>query len=146
MRSLQRDCNSSLPVAGYKRAAMADGNQTLALQEAPAEYVTAARELTREHYTSGRRRGAAAYDGMPDYKQNYLVRDALKVLGVPDYRGRQQKATAALFYLNPKKPGGGGTGHTLRLCEAKRVPYFLSDDWSVWLEELAEGSKTPSTA
>ena len=125
-----------LPVPGYKRGAWADGNQTLALQEAPAEYAVAARELTREHYTSGRRSGAAAYDGLPDYKQNYLDRDALKVLGVPDYRGRQQKAAAALFYLNPSKPGGGGTGHTLRLCEAKRVPYFLSEDWLGWSGEI----------
>ena len=81
-----------LPVSNYKHAAMADENQTLVLQEALVEYATVARELTREHYVSGRRTGAAAYDGLSDYKQNYLVCDTLKVLGIPDYRGRQQEA------------------------------------------------------
>ncbi len=56
----------------------------------------------------------------------------MKVLGVPDYRGLRHRATAALFYLDPPKPGGGGTGHTLRLCEVRGVPFFLADDWLTW--------------
>ena len=54
------------------------------------------------------------------------------MLGVEDYKGRKLKATAALFYLNPGKPRGGGTGHTIRICEAENVPYFLADDWLGW--------------
>jgi len=53
-------------------------------------------------------------------------------LGHTNYSGKRQKATTALFYLDPNKKNGGGTGHTLRLCEAQRVPYFLAEDWLSW--------------
>ena len=77
--------------------------------------------------------GGTAYDGLPAYKKTYLDRDALKVRGWVDYRNQRCKAMAALFYLNPNKKHGGGTGHTIRLCEAENVPYFLSDDWLTWI-------------
>lgn len=123
-----------LPVPDYKGGSIAPGNETMTLRDAPAEDYYTARELTRRHYAYGTRTGPDVYDGLPPFKQNYLDRDALKVLGYSDYSGRRRKATAALFHLNPAKPSGGGTGHTLRLCEAEKVPYFLADDWRQWLE------------
>lgn len=124
-----------LPVPNYRARSIAPDNETVALREvAPGDY-GAARTLCREHYEYGSRRGAEAFDSMPPFKKNYLERDALKVLGYASYSGKRPKATAALFYLDPAKKNGGGTGHTVRLCEAERVPYFLVDDWLQWIEE-----------
>ena len=122
-----------LPVPNYKGAVIDSDNEVMTLQEAPPEDFYSARTLTRANYVYGDRRGAEAYDGLPPFKQTYLDRDALKVLGTTDYRGGRMKATAALFYINPAKKNGGGTGHTLRLCEAEKVAYFLSDDWMTWV-------------
>ena len=123
-----------LPVRHYRAGTIAPANQMMALQEVPADDYASAKSQSREHYVSGRRSGPRAYDGLPDYKQNYLDRDALKVLGTKDYCGKRQNATVALFYLNPAKAQGGGTGHTVRLCEANQVPYFLSEDWLSWAD------------
>jgi hypothetical protein len=122
-----------LPVPNYRATAISSANEVAVLQEVPAEDYHAARTLTREHYAYGPDKGPTVYDALPPFKRTYLDRDALKVLGYPDYSGKRRKATAALFYLNPAKKNGGGTGHTLRLCEAERVPYFLSEDWVEWL-------------
>jgi len=121
-----------LPVPNYKSAAIERENDVMALQEAPPSDYRAARSLTREHYAYGTRHGADVYDRLPPFKQTYLDRDALKVLGTSDYSGRRMKATAALFYINPTRKRGGGTAHTLRLCEAEKVPYFLGGDWMTW--------------
>jgi hypothetical protein len=121
-----------LPVPHYKTESVAAANEVAVLQEVPPEDYGAAKALTREHYEYGSSKGAAAYDPLPPFKKTYLDRDALKVLGHTNYSGRRQKATVALFYLNPNKKNGGGTGHTLRLCEAQRVPYFLAEDWLSW--------------
>ncbi len=121
-----------LPIPNYKSDAIETGNQVMALQEAPKQDYHTAKNLTRENYVYGARRGAEVYDRLPPFKQTYLDRDALKVLGTSDYFGRRRKATAALFYVNPSKSNGGGTGHTLRLCEAEKVPYFLAEDWLLW--------------
>jgi len=121
-----------LPVPHYKAETIAAANEVAVLQEVPPEDYGAARALTREHYEYGASKGPAAYDPLPPFKKTYLDRDALKVLGHTNYSGKRQKATTALFYLNPNKRNGGGTGHTLRLCEAQRVPYFLAEDWLSW--------------
>lgn len=123
-----------LPVPNYRAKSIEPDNETLALGEAAPSDYGAAQTLCREHYQYGARKGAEAFDSMPSFKKNYLERDALKVLGYVDYSGKRRKTAAALFYLNPEKANGGGTGHTVRLCEAERVPYFLADDWSTWME------------
>ncbi|MFZ4594228.1 MAG: hypothetical protein ACOYOF_08225, partial [Verrucomicrobiaceae bacterium] len=66
--------------------------------------------------------------GNPAYaKAQYLVRDALKVIGSP---ARQlAPATLALFFVNPDSPAGGGTGHTIRLCTRQAVPMFTQQEW-----------------
>jgi len=120
-----------LPVPRWRREAILPGNQALSLREALPEDAMAARDLTRAHYEWGNRRGPSAYDPLPEFRKPYLDRDALKVLGHADYRGKRRKATAALFYLNASRKGGG-TAHTIRLCEAERVPYILAEDWMEW--------------
>jgi hypothetical protein len=66
--------------------------------------------------------------GNPAYaKAQYLVRDALKVIGSP---ARQlAPATVALFFINNIGPTSGGTAHTIRLCERQKVPVFTQRDW-----------------
>ena len=66
--------------------------------------------------------------GNPAYaKAQYLVRDALKVIGSPV---RQlAPATVALFFINNIGPTSGGTAHTIRLCERQKVPVFTQRDW-----------------
>lgn len=121
-----------LPVPHYKTQAIAPGNEVATLREVPPEEYGPARTLCREHYEFGARKGPDVFDPLPPFKKTYLERDALKVLGYTDYSGKRRKATAALFYINPNKPNGGGTGHTRRLCEAEGVPYFLAEDWLEW--------------
>lgn len=122
-----------LPVPNYRADAIQATNESVALREVAPHDFYSAKALTREHYAYGSRTGPVVYDALPDFKRRYLDRDALKVLGCTDYSGKRMKATAALFHINPAKRNGGGTGHTLRLCEAERVPYFLSKDWLSWL-------------
>jgi hypothetical protein len=122
-----------LPVPNYRAKSIAPENETLALPEAASEDYGAAWALCRDQYQYGSRKGAEAFDPLPSFKKNYLERDALKVLGYTDYKGKRRKATAALFYIDPERRNGGGTGHTVRLCEAEAVPYFLVDDWLQWM-------------
>jgi hypothetical protein len=124
-----------LPVPNYRAKSIEPDNETLALGAARPDEYGAAHALCREHYQYRSMKGGEAFDPLPSFKKNYLERDALKVLGHTDYKGKRRKATAALFYLDPQKPNGGGTGHTARLCEVERVPYFLSDDWATWMDE-----------
>ena len=60
-------------------------------------------------------------------KALYLLRDALKVTGLPRLGFRP--ANAGIFYLNLKSPGGGGTGHTIRICHLKNIPVFTQESW-----------------
>jgi len=41
-------------------------------------------------------------------------------------------AAFGLFYLNSKKKTGGGTGHTIRVCELQNVPVVMQSDWLNW--------------
>jgi hypothetical protein len=63
-------------------------------------------------------------------KAAYLIRDTLKVLGLP---GRIPPATAALFYVDPADPEAGGTGHTIRVCGIAGVPVGFQLHWGEWI-------------
>ena len=62
-------------------------------------------------------------------KAAYLLRDTLKVTGNAD--AGLAPADAALFYTKPD-PMAGGTGHTLRVCMQRGVPYVLFPQWQHW--------------
>jgi len=68
--------------------------------------------------------------GSPRYKAQYLLRDALKVTGSEKLNFKP--ATFGLFYLNSTKKTGGGTGHTIRICELQNVSVFLQSEWLNW--------------
>ena len=62
-------------------------------------------------------------------KGDYLVRDTMKVVGVP---GHLAKPICALFFVNLADPMEGGTGHTIRVCQHESVPVIYQDEWSAW--------------
>jgi len=62
-------------------------------------------------------------------KGDYLVRDTMKVMGVP---GHFAKPICALFFVNLADPMEGGTGHTIRVCLKEGVPVIYQDEWGAW--------------
>lgn len=64
------------------------------------------------------------------FKAQYLLRDALKVIGSEKLNFKP--ANAGLFYLNSAKKTGGGTGHTIRLCKLQNVLAVMQSDWLNW--------------
>ncbi len=50
----------------------------------------------------------------------YLLRDTLKVTGSED--AGFSKPVLGFFYVDPAKPLDGGTGHTIKVCQALDVP------------------------
>jgi hypothetical protein len=66
--------------------------------------------------------------GNPAYaKAQYLLRDALKVIGSPALQ--LAPATVALFFIHHLDPNSGGTAHTVRLCQRQELPFFTQRDW-----------------
>lgn len=66
--------------------------------------------------------------GNPAYSKSlYLVRDALKVIGSPALN--LAPATLAIFFIDESSPAGGGTGHTIRLCQQHHIPLFTQHHW-----------------
>ena len=62
-------------------------------------------------------------------KGDYLVRDTMKVVGVP---GQFAKPICALFFVNLADATEGGTGHTIRVCQQEGVPVTYQDEWGAW--------------
>lgn len=58
-----------------------------------------------------------------------LIRDTMKIAGIP---GRLGPPTAALFCIDPAHPEAGGTGHTIRVCRNAGVPVVFQDCWGSW--------------
>jgi len=65
------------------------------------------------------------------YKTQFLLRDALKVCGSKSFQ--MSRADVGCFYVNSNKAGGGGTGHTIRVCKLLKVPVIEQTDWLKWL-------------
>lgn len=61
----------------------------------------------------------------------YLIRDTLKVTGEAELGLRP--ASAAIFYGDLNDPLSGGTGHTIRVCMRRGVPFVLQDVWMQWV-------------
>jgi hypothetical protein len=62
-------------------------------------------------------------------KGDYLVRDTMKVVGVPVHFA---KPICALFFVNLADATEGGTGHTIRVCQQEGVPVTYQDEWGAW--------------
>ncbi len=60
-------------------------------------------------------------------KARYLLRDALKVTGIK--RLNFEPADLGIFYTSIDKPTVGGTGHTIRMCELRKIPLITQKEW-----------------
>ncbi|MBL0065503.1 MAG: hypothetical protein IPP38_10940 [Bacteroidetes bacterium] len=71
-------------------------------------------------------------------KSLYLLRDTLKVTGSAEQG--LAPASLGIFYVDRSREGGrgGGTGHTLRVCEQAGVPVILQEEWMQWLREIVQ--------
>ena len=63
-------------------------------------------------------------------KATYLLRDTLKVTG-SEALGLAP-AALGIFFVNDADPTGGGTGHTIRVCEVLGVPVATQAEWGSW--------------
>lgn len=93
--------------------------QTLLFPTTTAASPQHARLLARHHLS-----------GVIDAKARYLLRDTLKVVGSTEHHFAP--ATFGLFYVNPTDPHGGGTGHTIRVCQHQGVPILTQHEWGQW--------------
>jgi hypothetical protein len=62
-------------------------------------------------------------------KAAYLIRDTMKVVGADGLPA----ANFAIFYDDLANPMSGGTGHTMQVCNAARVPWIDQKIWMGWL-------------
>jgi hypothetical protein len=120
-----------LPTPGMGRSRRPASASCLALEELPlAERHHLARESLAASPDNHRLfdlylRGQS---GNPAYaKAQYLLRDAMKVIGSPALQ--LAPATVALFFIQTLGSTGGGTAHTVRLCQHQNVPFFTQRDW-----------------
>jgi hypothetical protein len=120
-----------LPTPGMGRDRRPAGAVCHALNELPrrekeaiAQACTAASPENRrlfELYLRG-------LSGTPAYSKSlYLVRDGLKVIGSAGLG--LAPASVAIFFVDESNPTGGGTGHTIRLCQQLGVPVLTQRDW-----------------
>lgn len=65
-------------------------------------------------------------------KVAYILRDTVKVCGT---RSGIAPATVALFYDDLLNPFQGGTGHTMRVCKERGVPFCDQQIWMNWIVE-----------
>lgn len=63
-------------------------------------------------------------------KATYLLRDTVKVTGSVTLG--LAPAALGLFFVNEEDPTGGGTGHTIRVCEVQGVPVATQAEWGSW--------------
>ena len=40
-----------------------------------------------------------------------------------------------VFFVNEDHPKGGGTGHTIKVCELEGVPLATQSEWLEWIPE-----------
>ena len=120
-----------LPTPGMGRARRPNAAVCTSLHDLP----TAERHLLAEASTRATPECRRLFDlflngptSNPAYSKSlYLARDALKVLGSAALG--LPPATAALFYIDPSHPTGGGTGHTIRLCQQHQVHVLTQEQW-----------------
>jgi hypothetical protein len=75
-------------------------------------------------------------------KATYLLRDTLKVTGSEAVG--LAPAALGIFFVNEADPTGGGTGHTIRVCEVMGVPTATQAEWMSWAFEA--GVSQPSAS
>lgn len=78
-----------------------------------------------EQYILGKNKRLAAQGAL-------LLRDTIKVTGT---KSGVAPATFGIFYDDLSSPESGGTGHTMKMCKEKMVPYVTQKVWKNWLNQ-----------
>ncbi len=121
-----------LPYREHRLRHIAEGTYRIGLDELPR---VAEEQAIRETY-----RASPGYESLLEKRERipklkaqsgYLVRDTVKVIGVPESDLRP--ATVGIFYVNAQAPMTGGTGHTIRVCQTNEVPVVFQEHWMAWL-------------
>ena len=120
-----------LPIASMGRSRWPRGAECFSLDQIPADEVETLVSACAAATPANRRLFDLFVNGPSNNraysKTRYLVRDALKVIGSPSLD--LLPATLGLFFINEDDPSGGGTGHTIRLCQNHPVPVLTQQDW-----------------
>lgn len=126
-----------LPHAGMGRKRRPAGARSVALEELPEADLECVVAVTRQagrdagrlgdYYLAHRRGPSSAATS----KAAYLLRDTLKVTG-SEALGLAP-AALGIFFVNEADPTGGGTGHTIRVCEVMGVPVAEQSEWKNWV-------------
>jgi hypothetical protein len=120
-----------LPYPGCNKKRLHQQSRVLSLSELNAAELQASAELCLAATPSYKNIVDAYLKTMKKnrftVKAIYLLRDALKVTGLP--RLNFKPADFGIFYVDPDKPTDGGTGHTIRMCELKNIPVITQQAW-----------------
>lgn len=65
-------------------------------------------------------------------KGAYLLRDTLMVVGAKSLC--VPRASFGVFYDDLSNPKNGGTGHTMKICDAIGIPYLDQRIWKEWIK------------
>ncbi len=64
-------------------------------------------------------------------KAAYLFRDTMAIIGSKSIP--LDPVSYAFFYIDPADPLGGGTGHTIKVCQENKIPYLTQEIWMSWV-------------
>ncbi|HAP68094.1 MAG TPA: hypothetical protein DCQ99_10105 [Nitrospinae bacterium] len=120
-----------VPQKNMPKKNIVTGNRVITISDINPDFWKYAKKLSCENYLSvdGKKFGKSAWDKIKRWQQPYLIRDVFKVTGVPFGKEKPIKTHLALLYINTKKKNGGGTGHTMRICERLGVPVIGYETW-----------------
>lgn len=107
------------PLARYESPESLTPEELVRIQELTIAATPANRGLMKCYGRGGRAAAQAAC----------LIRDTLKVTGIP---GQLAAPAAALFWVDPANPDAGGTGHTIRVCRLQGIPVLFQNHWECW--------------
>ncbi len=121
-----------LPYAGHRKGQRSAESPAMGLDEMPPGAVDAAVATTVAVSPKYRRATESYRDQKSCHRERaiaqMILRDTVKVTGA----GQLARPTAGIFYVNAESPGDGGTGHTMRVCQAKGVPTITQFQWMEW--------------
>jgi hypothetical protein len=125
-----------LPHAGMGRKRRPPGARSVALEDLADAGLERIVEVTRkagrdagrlgDYYRTHRHGPSSAATS----KATYQLRDTLKVTGSESLG--LAPASLGIFFVNEADPTGGGTGHTIRVCEVQGVPVATQTAWGRW--------------
>ncbi len=121
-----------LPYASHRRGRRPVDSVATAIDEIPSARVQEVVDATLEA-SPQYRRVAVNYRKRKTHPRQrataqLILRDTLKVTGSESL----SRPVAGIFFVNVADAGGGGTGHTMRVCHTQGVPVINQFEWLKW--------------